>query len=99
MDPKDESPASKDVVWLRYELVETNTEAHITFVNSEQMKIKSIGRMELVKRIKGSSETDFFPVKIKLFHRKEMSCILSAIEAKDCDQTREKMKKKKLGNT
>ena len=53
MDPKDESPAFKDVVRLRCELAGTNTEAHITLVNSEQTKgtIKSIGRMELANRM------------------------------------------------
>ena len=38
MDHKDESPASKDVVRLRCELVGTNTEVHIMLVNFEQTK-------------------------------------------------------------
>ena len=71
---------------LRCELVGSNTEAYITFVNSEQMKIKSIGGMELAKRIQGSSETDFFPVKIKLFHWKEKGDYLLGIEVQE--QTR-----------
>ena len=90
MDPKDESPAFKDVVRLRCKLVGTKTEAHITLVNSEQMKstIKSIGRMELANRIRGSSETDLFPVKIKLFHRKEKGDYLLGIKRKVQEQTR-----------
>ena len=98
MDPKDEFPAFKDVVRLRCELVGTNTEAHITLVNSEQMKsiIKSIGRMELAKIIKGSLETDFFPVKIKLFHRKEKGDYLLGIEGKVQEQTRVKLGMKPL---
>ena len=84
MNPKDESPAFKDVVRLRCELVGINTEAHITIVNFEQTKsiFKSIERIELAKRIKLSSETDFFQVKIKLFHREEEGDYMLGIERK-----------------
>ena len=44
--------------------------------------------MELAKRIKGSSETDFFPVRIKLFHRKEKGDYLLGIKMKVQEQTR-----------
>ena len=69
---------------LRCELVGINTEAHITIVNFEQTKsiFKSIERIELAKRIKLSSETDFFPVKIKLFHREEEGDYMLGIERK-----------------
>ena len=62
---------TRDVVRLRCEFVGTNTEAHITLVTSEQTKskIKSTGRMKLVKRIKVSLDADFFQAKRKLFHR------------------------------
>ena len=68
-------------------------------MNNKETKnvIKPIGRMKLTKRIKLNKGTDFFPATLKLFHRKERSDILLGIEVKDCDQTREKMKKKKTG--
>ena len=98
MDSEDESPASKDVVRLRCELVETISRAHIALLNSEQTKskIKFIGRMELAKRIKGSLETDFYPVRIKLFHWKEMGDYLLGIEGKVQVQTRVKLDMKPL---
>ena len=96
---KDESPASKDIVRLRCKLVGTKTEAHITLVNSEQTKsiIKSMGRIKVGKRIKGSSETDFLPIKIKLCHRKGKGDYVLGIEGKVQEQTRVKLDMKPLG--
>ena len=52
--------------------------------------------MELAKRIKRSFETDFFPVKIKLFHRKEKGDYMLGIKGKVQEQTRVKLGMKPL---
>ena len=53
-------------------------------MNNGAMKIliKSIGRLELMERIKGNSGTDFFPVELKLFQREERVGYLLGIEGK-----------------
>ena len=52
--------------------------------------------MELAKRIKGSSETDFFPVRIKLFLRREKGDYMLGIEGKVQEETRVKLGMKPL---
>ena len=57
--------------------------------------IKPFGQMELSKRIKLNKGTEFFPATSQEIR----SDILHGIKVKHCDQTRGKMKKKKLGTT
>ena len=47
--------------------------------------------MELTERIKVNSGTEFFPVELKLFHRKERGDYLLGIEGKVFEQIREKL--------
>ena len=52
--------------------------------------------MKLVKRIKASSDSEFLPVKLKLFHRTDKEDYLLGIEGKVVEQTRVKLGMKPL---